>query len=60
MHLNADKTEFKSFNQEQETVLKSVDNKNIKKVDNFKYLGAWIGNTENDVSQKNPRMEMLQ
>ena len=60
MYQNADKTEFTSFNQEQETVLKSVDNKDIKKVDNFKYLGALIGNNENDVSQESPRMEILQ
>ena len=46
MYQNADKTEFTSFNQEQETVLKSVDNKDIKKVDNFKYLGALIGNNK--------------
>ena len=48
LHLNADKTEFMSFNQEQKTILKSVNNENIKKVDNLKYLGAWIDNTEND------------
>ena len=28
-HLNADNTEFMSFNQEQKTVLKSVNNENI-------------------------------
>ena len=39
LHLNVDKTEFTSFNQEQEQVLKSVNDENIKKLDNFKYLG---------------------
>ena len=29
-----------SFNQTQDSVLKTVNNENIKKVDNFKYLGA--------------------
>ena len=38
-----------SFNQVQDTVLKTVNNENIKKVDNFKYLGAWIDDTANDV-----------
>ena len=38
-----------SFNQEQDTGLKSVNNENIMKVDNFKYLEAWIDTTENDV-----------
>ena len=49
LHLNTDKREFLSFNQEQETVFKSVNNGNIKKIDNFKYLRAWIGNMENNV-----------
>ena len=40
LHLNASKTEFMSFNQEQETVLKSINKENIKKVDNFKYLAG--------------------
>ena len=38
-----------SFNQAQDSVLKTVNNENIKKVDNFKYLGAWIDDTANDV-----------
>ena len=48
LHLNSDKTEFMSFNQVQDTVLKTVNNENIKKVDNFKYLRAWIDDTAND------------
>ena len=48
------------FNHEQETVLKSVNNGKIKRVDNFKYLGAWIDNTENKIKgQKSPSMEIL-
>ena len=31
LHLNSDKTEFMSFNQAQDSVLKTVDNENIKK-----------------------------
>ena len=38
-----------SFNQVKDAVLKTVNNENIKKVDNFKYLGAWIDDTANDV-----------
>ena len=38
-----------SFSQLQDIVLKTVNNENIKKVDNIKYLGAWIDDTENDV-----------
>ena len=35
LHLNSDKTKFMSFNQVQDIVLKTVNNENIKKVDNF-------------------------
>ena len=49
LHLNSDKTEFISFNQVQNTVLKTINDKNIKKVDNFKYLGAWFNDTANDM-----------
>ena len=49
LHLNSDKTEFMSFNQVQGIVLKTVNSENIKKVDNFKYIGAWIDDTANDV-----------
>ena len=50
LHLISDKTEFMSFNQVQDTALKTVNNENVKKVDNFKYLGAWIDDTANDVT----------
>ena len=49
LHQNSDKTEIMSFNQVQDTILKTVNNENIKKVDNFKYLGACIDDTANDV-----------
>ena len=49
LHLNSDKTEFMTFNEVQDTILKTVNNENIKKIDNFKYLGAWIDDTANDV-----------
>ena len=60
LRLHAGKRESLSFNHEQETVLKSVNKGNIKRVDNFKYLGAWIDNTENKIKgQKSPSMEIL-
>ena len=49
LHLNSDKTEFMSFNQVQDTVLKTINNENIKKVVNFKYLGACLDDTTNDM-----------
>ena len=39
LHIHADKIEFMSFNKKQKTVLKSVNNENIKKVDNFVKVG---------------------
>ena len=52
LHLNSDKTEFMSFNQAQDSVLKTVHDENIKKVDNFKNLGAWIDDAANDVKAR--------
>ena len=49
LYLNSDKTEFMSFNQVQGTVLKTINNENIKKGDNFKYLGAWLDDTTNEM-----------
>ena len=40
LHLNSDKTEFMSLNQVQDAVLKTANNEYIKKVGNFRYLGA--------------------
>ena len=46
LYLNVDKIEIHEFIQEQETVLKSVNNKNIEKADSVEYLRAWIENIE--------------
>ena len=42
LHLNADKTESMIFNQEHKE-LKTRNNEKIKVVEDFKYLGAWVG-----------------
>ena len=49
LHVNNDKTEFILFNQEQQQI-KTVDNKNLKRVDDFLYLGAWIYSSERDIN----------
>ena len=41
-----------SFTQVQDTVLKTVNKENIKKVYNFEYIGAWIDDNANDVKVK--------
>ena len=41
-----------SFNQNVKTksIIKSLNGENIKKVDDFKYLGSYIGSTEHDIN----------
>ena len=41
-----------SFNQNEKTtsIIKSLNGENIKKVDDFKYLGSYIGSTEHDIN----------
>ena len=47
LHVNAEKTEFMCFNQD--GTIMAQDNSQIKKVDNFVYLGSNISSTEKDV-----------
>ena len=49
LHMNAKKTQFMTFNQSQETQIKTCDDTFLKEVQDFKYLGAWVKNTENDI-----------
>ena len=50
LKINSGKTEYMSFNQNEKTtsIIKSLNGENIKKVDDFKYLGSYIGYTEHD------------
>ena len=48
LHLNAKKTEIITYNQPI-TEIKSVSNEKIKNVEDFKYLGSWIDNTQKDI-----------
>ena len=50
LHLNSKKTKFMSFNQSNNFDLKTKTGSIIEKVDNFKYLGAWMENTEKDIN----------
>ena len=50
LHINASKTEFMQFNQPKEESLLAKSGQSIKSTDNFKYLGAWMANTEKDMS----------
>ena len=48
LHLNEKKTETMLYNQEITTPIKSKNGREIKVVENFKYLGGWMINTEKD------------
>ena len=48
LHLNIKKTEYMLINQA-DTGLKTLGDKTLKKVDDFKYLGSWIANSRNDM-----------
>ena len=50
LYLNADKTEFICENEEASVGMKSLADKNIKQVLDFKYLGSYIASTEHDVN----------
>ena len=46
--LNSKKTKVMSFNMEG-TLLKTVEGQNLQVVEYFKYLGAWINSSDNDI-----------
>ena len=50
LHLNAKKTEMITYNQPITIAeIKSLSNEKIKNVEDFKYLGSWIDNTQKDI-----------
>ena len=50
LYINAAKTELMQYNQAEEITLKSKSGEPIKIADNFKYLGAWMANSERDIN----------
>ena len=47
--MNAKKTQFMAFNQLHDIHIQTQDGTFLKEVQDFKYLGAWVQNTENDI-----------
>ena len=48
--INSKKTEVMNFNQDEDnTIINTINGDNIKTVENFKYLGAWMKSTESDI-----------
>ena len=51
LKINTNKTEYMSINQDINTrKIKSLKDQNIKVVEDFKYLGSYIGSTDHDVN----------
>ena len=42
LSMNTGKTKYMSYNTIQQFEIKAIDGSNLKRVDDFKYLGAWI------------------
>ena len=49
LHMNVKKTQFMAFNQPHDVQIKTQDGSNLKEVNDFKYLGAWMQSTETDI-----------
>ena len=51
--INSKTTEVMNFNQDEDNkTIKTINGDNIKTVDNFKYLGAWMKSTEDDIKYR--------
>ena len=48
LRVNSEKTEYISLNQKNNNGIKSLKDKSIKHVHNFKYLGIYVASTDND------------
>ena len=49
LHTNGEKNKFLSLNQQEVPKITTAESNNIECVDDYKYLGSWIGSTEKDV-----------
>ena len=52
LKMNAAKTKFMSFNQTQVPVITTSEGIHLDKVEDFKYLGAWMNSTEKDIKTR--------
>ena len=49
LSMNAGKTKCMSYNNNQHVDIKTIDGTDLKRVEDFKYLGAWVDSSEKDV-----------
>ena len=52
LHINESKTEYMTFNIDTNISLMTLDDKELKHVDDFLYLGSWIHSSEKDVTSR--------
>ena len=52
LHMNAKKTKFMAFNQQTVTKIQTQEPSLLEEVQDFKYLGAWVKSTEQDVKTR--------
>ena len=52
LKMNATKTKFMSFNQDQQVKISTNNGTTLDEVKDFKYLGAWMASTEHDVKTR--------
>ena len=49
LSMNTGKTKYISYNNNQKFDIKTIDGTDLKRVEYFKYLGAWVDSSEKDV-----------
>ena len=50
LHINVAKAEYMAYNQNSTDMIKTQNEENIKKTQDFKYLGSFIASTEHDIN----------
>ena len=49
LSMNTGKTKYMSYNTNQQFEIKAIDGSNMKRVEDFKYIGAWIDSSAKDL-----------
>ena len=49
LSMNTGKTKYMSYNNNQQFDIKTIDETDLKRVEDFKYLGAWVDSSDKDI-----------
>ena len=55
LSMNTDKTKYMSYNNNQQFDIKTIDGTDLKRVEDFKYIGACVDSSEKDVNIRKAR-----